>query len=113
MGVQFSAPYFPSWEGDFCGVGSAADNAMSITRSERGFAGRRFFRVQFSLVCVTMQHMEQDVAERFTRIEDKLDTLSRDVADVRESVAKLIGASPYFATKEDVEAAKHEATRSR
>lgn len=60
-----------------------------------------------------MQHMEQDVAERFTRIEDKLDTLSRDVADVRESVAKLIGASPYFATKEDVEAAKHEATRSR
>ena len=39
--------------------------------------------------------------------------LKSDMKEVRSSLSKIEGALPYFATKEEVEQAKHEATKGK
>ncbi len=54
---------------------------------------------------------EQDA--RLERIEADVRELKSDMKEVRLSLAKIEGALPYFATKEEVEQAKHEATKGK
>ena len=49
-----------------------------------------------------MQNLQLDVRE-----------LKSDMKEVRSSLAKIEGALPHFATKEEVEQAKHEATKGK
>ena len=54
---------------------------------------------------------EQDA--RLERIEVDVRELKSDMKEVRLSLAKIEGALPHFATKEEVEQAKHEATKGK
>lgn len=46
------------------------------------------------------------------RIEEKVDSLHKDVGNLQREVSEIKGRLPSFATKEDVEKAKHSATKS-
>ena len=47
------------------------------------------------------------------RIESDVRELKSDMKEVRSSLSKIEGALPHFATKEEVEQAKHEATKGK
>ena len=60
-----------------------------------------------------LTHIEENVRELKTDMKENVRELKTDMKEALKSLAKIEGSLPHFATMEEVEQAKHEATKGK